>query len=248
MNLKNKLLILTLIGLATINSTQYLNKLKQESNVNAGILQEANEYSDLTSSYFRIEGMVGDTLTDFVMDYKGKTVNGYTVQSDTNSIEVTKDGIKLVKSGEGTTIFKYADAICKIDYSIEANPDIKEEEEEEEVVDANTTTEAKPPVDMKYKTCTITSNHVTAKGIIMYIDDSKNAFKSTGTFYIEEGFLDGKTHTIYVAKFTNKGPVAYPITQFTSLAGEINFMNFNSDEVDINDLNINLKTDLNSLF
>lgn len=237
---KNKVLIGGLLALLAINTSHYAINLKTESQMNAGILQDESDYSDLTSSYFRIEGMVGDTISDFVIDYRGKTVNSFTVETINNSIVNTGKGLDLLKAGEGTAIFNYAGASLSIDYSIKANPDMPEPKEE---VSSNA-----PPTNMNYKTCTLTSNGTVAKGVIMYIDDSKNAFKSTGTFYIEESFLDGKTHTIYVAKFTNKGPVAYAITQFTSLANDVNFMNYNESEVEINNLNINLKTDLNNLF
>ena len=240
LNLRNKILLLGMSGLLALNGYNYIATLKDNTEINAGIVQSDNEYNKLTASYYKIEGTVGDVISDFVMDYDGKTVNSFKVKTDNDAIVNTGKGIELKKSGEGTAQFIYADSICEIQYSIEANPDIVETEE--------TKTENEPPTDMKYLTCTITSNDIPAKGIIMYIDDSKNAFKSTGTFYIEESFLDSKIHTIYIAKFTNKGPIAYAVTQFTTLADDVNFMNYNESDVEINDLNINLKTDLNNLF
>ena len=245
LNTRNKVLVGLLTGSMLFCGGQYVHNLRENSQMYAGLVQSNNEFSDLTSSYYRLEGTVGDVLSDFVIDYKGKTVTSYTIQSEHNALETTPKGLKLINSGEGTATFKYADAVCKIDYVIKPDPNatiVDETPNPEEVAGINTNPQA------IYKTCTITANDMPAQGIIMYIDDSKNAFKSTGTFYIEESFLDGKTHTIYIAKFTSRGPVAYAVTQFTSLAHEVNFMNYNESDVDINNLNINLKTDLNNLF
>lgn len=231
---KVKFMSLALVGLMGLNAFNYAEQVRRYSHLNAGIIAD-NEYTGLTSSYFKIEGQVGDTINDFVVDYKGKSTNVYTITTPTNSLSNVGTGLKLTNPGTGEATIKYNGASLKLEYNVKPDPDAVTAEKPEQ--------ETK-----KHKLYKVTANGKPASGVIMYIDDSKNAFKTTGDLYIPENFLDNKTHAIYVAKFTKNGPVAYKVTEFTSLAGEINFMNYGESDVEIKGNNINLKTDLNSLY
>jgi hypothetical protein len=247
-----------------INGAAYVQNQFSQGILHASILDESEEYTGLTSSYFRIEGTAGDVLEDFVMDFRGKTVKDYTVKTPTNSLSVKNGQLLLTASGSGTATFDYRGATCTIDYTVYSNPNavvetpvtVPDTSTSTPVTSAsaststsNSATVTLPTVEeVTYKTVSINANGAPASGLIMYIDDSKNAFKTTGTFYIEETFLDGNTHAIYIAKFTNKGPVAYKVCEFTSMAGDVNFMNFNENDVDIYGFTINIKTSLSALF
>lgn len=239
---KNKILATLLVGLVAFNGYSFVNQVISQGSLNASILGTDNEYTGLTSSYFKIEGVAGQTISDFKLDYRGKLVTEYTVTSPTNSLKATSGGLKLVGEGTGTATFEYRGATLTVDYSVSPDPNAKPVDKPAEEESSN-----KQP-EVTYKLCNITANSKPASGLIMYIDDSKNAFKTKGQFYIEESFLDGSTHSIYIAKFTNKGPVAYRVCDFTSLAGDVNFMNFNESDVEVKGLNINIKTNLNELF
>lgn len=243
---KNKVLATVLVGLMAFNGYNYVSQVVSQGSLNASILGVDNEYADLTSSYFKIEGTAGQFVKDFKVDYKGKIVSGYTITSPTDSLKVTQDGLKLVKEGTGIATISYQGAKMEIPYNVSPDPNAPKEEELPVPEQEDTTVNSQP--EITYKLCNITANGQPASGVIMYIDDSKNAFKTKGQFYIEESFLDGNTHSIYIAKFTNKGPVAYKVCDFTSLAGEVNFMNYNESDVEVKGLNINIKTNLNELF
>lgn len=252
MTLKNKLLMSTLVGVVALCGYQLVNTSIEQGSLFALVDSTADEYTGLTASYFKVEGKVGDVLEDFVVDYKGKSVTDYTITSNTDSLEKVDTGIKLVKEGKGNAQVSYNNVVYNFEYVVELTEEQKKQQSEQvNSGGLNGSTELgkneKPTID--YKTCTITANGKPCSGMIMYIDDSKNAFKTTGSFFIQKEFLDGKTHSIYIAKFTtNSGPVAYKVTEFTSLAGEVSFLNYNESEVEISNLTINLKTDLNNLF
>lgn len=237
---KMKLLSVTLVALVGITAYFYLKDIAREGALYAGIVTNENTYSDLTASYYMIEGIVDDVIEDFTLDFKGETVTDYRVDTPTNSLKCTPDGLLLIEEGEGQATFTYKNSTLILKYKVSPNPNKPKTTQPSGEIN-----EIKEKEAVK---CTITANDKPANGVIIYIDDSKTAFKTTGTFIIPTQYIDNNTHSIYVAKFTSKGPVAYKLTEFTSLANEINFMNYNPEDVEITGTNINIKTELNYLF
>ena len=253
MNVRNK--ILTAILVASVGYCGYqvvvTNSLQRP--LYAELVDTGDSaFTGLTASYYKIEGNVGDIITDFVVDYKGMTLDDYVLDCPTHSFIKTKEGLELIEPGEGTATIKFNNSTYKFDYVVNPDPNAPAEETKEgsstNQEGSSTNPEGVNETIVDYKTCTLTANGTPCVGLITYIDDSKNAFKNKGSFYIQKEFLDGKTHSLYIAKFTSEGPVAYKITDFTSLAGEINFMGYNPEEIEINDLAINIKNDLAKLF
>lgn len=262
MNLKNKALI-AVLGLAivgTFGTVLWQGIEDVDAGTGTGLYEEGREFKEepqstgkkntptydevnnmpLISNYYTIEGTVGDTIPDFELSMKGKVVKKYTVISPTSSIKPMNNGIKLVQSGEGEAKFMVGNEYVKVSYDIEPGPEEDEPEDSEEGV-------IEEAVDIGGTACTLSANGELLTNAILYIDDSKNAFKISDNFVIPDSAIDGETHTLYLAKFTKQGPVAYKVTEFTSLAGEVSFINYNSDEVKVNGKNITLLHGKNGL-
>lgn len=213
MNTRSKILVTTLA--LTVVGLFGAVMLQGRADVQAGIYDN-NQRVPLMSNYFVLEGEVGDVITDFELSIDGALAESYFVNSPTESIRRTTRGLEFIAGGEGNATFRAGGQTVDVAYKIEGGPEIVEE-----------------VVELDGKQFKLTANGEPLTGAILYINDSKNAFKIKDTFVIPESLINGETHTLYLAKFTKNGPVAYKITEFTSMAGEVSFKGYNQDEVKI---------------
>ncbi len=234
MNAKTKILMGILCIPVCVGGLGIISKVAPEAiKINAGIFSTGEKYSELMANYFKIEGEVGDTLEDFALDLLGAPVKNYTVLSPTNSLSKGDKGLNLIAEGTGVATIKAGDYTLEIEYDVKPG--------EKQQADGTIP-------DSEDLECTITAKGEKAHDLILYIDDSANAFKSNqGVFYIPKSYLDGATHSLYVAKFTKQGPVSYKISDFTTIAGEVGFSNYAQADVSVKGTQINLNTGISNL-